>query len=206
MVKQSVVFAFFIAILLGSFIASENLFSSSFQYCAENHQQTNKNAATEKNNTGVSIAVFTYFVCTGRFVEAHNGAITALATLVIAAFTGTLWIATSKQAEITKEAFVADRRAFVGAVTHFAFWERMQNTEHYGWRFSPIWVNSGETHTRNLRIYTDWELVDSFLPTGFDFSKHRSEIGVGGLITPKAQKTGGTAPHAGYFYFTGGYS
>ena len=56
-----------------------------------------------------------FIVCLGSFLEHHDGAITALATIIIAAFTGTLWVATSSQGKLTKDALIADKRAFVFA-------------------------------------------------------------------------------------------
>jgi hypothetical protein len=63
--------------------------SQSFQNCV----CANQKDANPKENSG--FALFgTFCQCTGSFLEAHNAAITALASIVIAIFTGTLWSAT----------------------------------------------------------------------------------------------------------------
>jgi hypothetical protein len=67
-------------------------FSSSFQSCI--NQQTGRD----------SIAVIiSYSRCTARFVNDHNGALSALATLVVAAFTFTLWLIASSQLRHARE-------------------------------------------------------------------------------------------------------
>src|SRR5712692_10433664 len=43
-----------------------------------------------------------WFLATAHFLEAHNGAVTAIATVVIAAFTIILAVVTKRQAEMTK--------------------------------------------------------------------------------------------------------
>jgi hypothetical protein len=47
--------------------------------------------------------VVAYIQCSGAFVDRHGSGIGALATIVIAAFTGTLWVSTSRQAKLTRE-------------------------------------------------------------------------------------------------------
>jgi hypothetical protein len=47
------------------------------------------------------------------WIEAHNGAVTALATMVIAAFTVVLAIATTRQGRQTAQALITTERAFV---------------------------------------------------------------------------------------------
>jgi hypothetical protein len=46
------------------------------------------------------------YLYVGEFLEAHNGAVTAIATCFIAGFTFILWRATTRQARITDAALV----------------------------------------------------------------------------------------------------
>jgi len=45
-----------------------------------------------------------------QWLESHNGAVTALATIAIAAFTGTLWWSTHRLWQVTQRSFVATNR------------------------------------------------------------------------------------------------
>jgi hypothetical protein len=130
-------------------------------------------------------------------LDSNNGAITALATIVIAAFTGTLYIATNRQVQLTREAFVADKRAFVFASGVFGFYEFDSATGQWNWRVSPVWRNSGETPTRQLRIYTDCWFSNVIIPVDYRFSQIDSQQGPGsGMVGPKIDGNGGAAPHS----------
>ena len=127
--------------------------SPTFQECV----QANQNLENHKTIYGYFASLFwvTYW-CTGIFVGQNGEAITALATIVMAAFTGTLWWATSEQGKLTKEALVVSTRAFV-------FLENFEpqlsigyprGTSPTGQVFDPIiadflfvprWRNSGDT-------------------------------------------------------------
>jgi hypothetical protein len=102
-------------------------------------------------------------------------------------------LVTNRQAKLTKEALVADKRAFVFAESLFSYWENGQNGT-YNWRFRPVWKNSGDTPTKRLEIHTNCELRNSPLPDGFDFNYATSNVG-GGLLGPRDSSTGGLAPN-----------
>src|SRR5450631_3814823 len=83
-------------------VGVERSFSPSFQQCvAASGNSDETNAKKEKDSAGGS-AIYNYVRCTGQFLDESEGTITAIATIVIAAFTCTLWIATSKQGELTR--------------------------------------------------------------------------------------------------------
>ena len=89
----------------------ERFFSPTFQQCiSQDHSAKEADANQEQNPTGGTV-VLNYVRCTGDFLNESEGTVTAIATIVIAAFTCTLWIATSQQAQLTREAFIADKRA-----------------------------------------------------------------------------------------------
>jgi hypothetical protein len=133
--------------------------------------------------------------CTGTFIDANYGAITALSTIIIAAFTGTLWSATTRQAELTKEALIADKRAFIFAKSLGGFWERDDQIGLYNWRFRPLWENTGETPTSRMTMCTECELRNTPLPNNFDFRHDPQHVG-NGLIGPKSATYGGIAPQS----------
>lgn len=74
-----------VIILFVGFIIAENRLSSSFKSCL---------------NNVIDISAET--ICTVRLIDAHNGFFAATAAMTIAAFTITLWLATSKQARLTE--------------------------------------------------------------------------------------------------------
>src|SRR6202051_4305081 len=68
--------------------------SKSFQDCVENNQKQTSDQPAQKHISNIPITFRIYRDCTGRFIHDENPAIMALATLLIAAYTGTLWHAT----------------------------------------------------------------------------------------------------------------
>lgn len=61
---------------------------------------------------GCTVAVL-WLTTLGAFLEAHNQTISALATLVIAAFTITLWWTASRQSRLTQDAIALARDEFL---------------------------------------------------------------------------------------------
>lgn len=110
MLRNACVFSIALVFLLGAFVFGENMFSSSFQSCIDEYQYNNNKSATKKNPSALVIFLKSQIHCSGTFVEDFNGAITALATLVIAAFTATLWGATTGQLELLRDEFNSTHR------------------------------------------------------------------------------------------------
>jgi|SRR5215469_7572232 len=162
-----------IVVIVAAFLGVEWTFVPSFEHCVG------------------SGSVKAYVDCSGTFLDQHGTAVTAIATFVIAAFTGTLWTATLRSTDLTRESFTANKRAFIFALGLNGFWERDGATGHYNWRFRPLWQNSGETPSKALRNYTGCELRTSPLPVGYNFKQGN---GSAGLIPPKATLSGGLAP------------
>lgn len=65
------------------------------------------------NDDSPGTAISSYARCTGEFVDSHGGAITAVASLIIAAFTGTLWGATIRQGRLTFDSLELARTQFI---------------------------------------------------------------------------------------------
>jgi hypothetical protein len=144
--------------------------------------------------------VFFLLVRAGEFVETHQGAITAVATVILAVFTWRLWWSTNKLWEesknatkVAERAMVAGERAFVFAQNVSPFWERHDELGQYHWRFRPILENSGDTPTKGMTMYTRCGLFDAPLPIGFDFDATQTKCGVA-LIPPRTTTMGGLAP------------
>jgi len=180
-------------IICAVFLYFERSFSPTFQQCTSGQENSAQTSAAEKQPSFFGTTVDTYVRCTGLFFENNSEAVTALATLIIAIFTFTLWRATSTQARLTREALIADKRAFVFAESFSPLWEPGQVAGYFSARFVPLWKNSGDTPTRKLRIYTGCELRNSPLPANFDFTVTSVAPG-GGLLGPKVSATGGVAP------------
>lgn len=85
----------------------------------------------------------------------------AVFTFILAFSTIGLWIATIKGGKISEQALVAGERAFVFPVSLFSEWNQDPNTLDYMWRFRVQWTNSGNTPTKNLKVYSESLLLTS---------------------------------------------
>jgi hypothetical protein len=140
-----------------------------------------------------------YALAWGLFhvVDKWSGAMTALATVFLAWITWELAGVTGNQAKTTKDMHEA-RRAYVFAVGIFSEWvpvstgDRKRPVE-YHWRVRPTWKNTGETPTRNLRVYTDWDFAIPPAFPNFNFDRVTLAPGVG-LIPPDTTMQGGPVP------------
>jgi hypothetical protein len=105
--------AFFAVLLVFAavFLLAEKRFSPFFQSCI-GQESENPQTAKQSSNS-LDAVIIPYTRCTSRFIGAHGGAITALATLVIASFTGTLWIATIQQGLLTFDSLELARKEFI---------------------------------------------------------------------------------------------
>jgi hypothetical protein len=193
MLRQTLVFLLFLFLLSTTFVIGERSFSPTFQDCISSEENAERQGSTEKQPPGFGRTAVVYVTCTGTLIDTRSAGITAIATIVIAAFTGTLWTATSRQGLLTREALIADKRAFVFPVSISPNWDR-EAAGNYCWRFRPDWHNSGDTPTKRLTIYTDCELRNTPLPTGYDFTRTAVPPGTG-LLAPKNTLSGGAAPH-----------
>jgi hypothetical protein len=166
--------------------------SQEFQACIGGGQHQATDQSSLQGIAILSGELFLFRDCLGAFVIENNAAITALATLLIAIFTIVLAGVSDRQAKLTKEAFIDDKRAFIFAIELAAFHEPDAASGSYVWRFRPQWRNSGDTPTRRMSLYVECELRNTPLPPGFRFEDRRPS-GVG-MIAPKANAFGGIAP------------
>jgi hypothetical protein len=178
--KQAAFFVAFLIFLSALVVGLERGFSPFFQNCIKQHQNSASLAAA-------------YVQCTGIFINTNGNGITALATVVIAAFTATLWVTSSRQAELTKEALIANRRAFITPVNFLQIWELDSASGLYNWRLRPQWRNTGETPTKDMVLHVQCEIRNAQLPQGYNFTYQEADI-AHGIIGPKVDMHGGLAP------------
>jgi hypothetical protein len=82
--------------------------SAAFQQCVADHRSTYPEEAS-KENPAYFIAAASFWrvkiwtSCTGVFIDAYREAVTAVATIVIAIFTWTLWWSTKRLAEFARD-------------------------------------------------------------------------------------------------------
>lgn len=194
--RQAFGFVLALAIILMVFIACERLFSPSFKECIAKHQTYDESNSAKENPSGFLGAITAYAECSGDFIDKNNGSITALATIIIAAFTATLWRATTAQGILAREAFIADKRAFVFPSGITPFYEPDAATGHFNWRIGVTWQNSGDTPTRQLRFYVDGLLTNAPITPSYDFNYIDPRATPGpGMLGPKTPGSAGQAPH-----------
>jgi hypothetical protein len=183
-----------VAICLLLFVGVERELSPSFQSCVNHETNNAAGQPSKEHNANIPTAIHAYVVCTSGFIVDNNPSITAFATLIIAAFTGTLWIATSRQSRLIKEAFIAEKRAFVFAASFNQLWEQDPTTNLYNWRFRPVLRNSGETPTRRMAMYVTCEVRNTPLENGYPFSPNITNIAEGNVLPPRFEFAGGLCP------------
>jgi hypothetical protein len=164
-------------IVLGAFLIFGILtpiFSPTFQKCKAEYSQNKDSTSSEKDPTGFGMVG--YVECIGEFIDANDGGITALATIVIAAFTFTLWRATTEQGTLTRIAISDARessnrelRAYISVVIGTAaFQERPSGTKFAG---HPTLRNSGRTPAYNVRHFGKAEIIPHAIVDNFRFER-----------------------------------
>jgi len=79
-------------IVLTAFVWTENEITPSFQSCIRQTASDQSDETTQ--NKSPVIFVSRQAICSLRLIDRHNGFFAALAAIAVAAFTGTLWLAT----------------------------------------------------------------------------------------------------------------
>jgi hypothetical protein len=113
--------------------------SAAFQQCVADHRSTYPGEASKENPAYFIAAVSFWRVkiwtsCTGVLIDAYREAVTAVATIVIAIFTWTLWWSTKRLAEFARDqaddtkqslriADTAAQAAFISAEVSVLLWE-----------------------------------------------------------------------------------
>jgi hypothetical protein len=139
------------------------------------------------NHVCPALHVFFFKLAAALFGDPNN--ITLLATIAIAAFTGTLWWSTSRTADIAKRSLTEVQRAFV-FVESFDLKQLPGADPERPFYCSNVWKNSGTTRTVRGRNYISWKPFGEPLPEDFSFpdinQNHKEYpsllIGPGGTI------------------------
>lgn len=112
--------------------------SPSFQQCVGRDQEHASTQTFEQGVSNLFVVLGDIRECLGVFVETNHTAIDALATLLIAAFTGTLWWSTHRLWKATREEFIATHRPRI--LVH-SFHYSSEGADKIGAMFS--YVNTG---------------------------------------------------------------
>jgi hypothetical protein len=115
MLRNSLIFLFSFCVAITIFIWAENQIAPSFQTCISQNASEQSGEVSKNNSDGIASVVKAQSICSLRLIDRHNGFFAALAALIVAAFTFTLWVATSKQAGLTFESLKLAREEF-GAI------------------------------------------------------------------------------------------
>jgi hypothetical protein len=97
--------------------------------------------------------------------------------------------AAEKSANIAETAMTSSERAFVYLDTFRWVSHLGLSNNRYSWTIVPIWINTGNTPTRQLNIDVCYDLRETPLPDDFSFPDHRAEQTILVMIRPR----GGTA-------------
>jgi hypothetical protein len=174
--------------------------SAAFQACMDKQTVHSGTQQQAKAPSDVAVPMFqrwpVAFLCTGTFLDENNAAITAVATLIIAVFTIVLTGVTDRQARLTKETLIADKRAFVFSTGCSQFWNLNKESGQYDWNFRAQWQNSGDTPTKDMMMFAECEVRTSVLPPGFDFDRPTVPPATA-FIAPKSSLGGGLVPTPG---------
>ena len=87
-------------------------FSPFFQRCL-NAYSAHDQADRDDKHPEHPGTIVVYAVCSGEFSDHHAGGLTALASILIAAFTATLWITTGRQLRLARDEFNATHRPHI---------------------------------------------------------------------------------------------
>ena len=174
MLRQMGIFLLILSGLIAAFVFLENSFSPRFQQCVTQHSQIDSANPSENQTAGFGVRLTAYAQCTGDFIDANDGTITALATAIIAAFTFTLWRATSEQGRLTRMAIDDARksnkrelRAYLSVVIGGAdYQDRETNFKFAGY---PILKNNGRTPAYNVRYWSKAEIIPDALTENYQF-------------------------------------
>ncbi len=105
MFKQAIWAVSIFAVALGLFAACLVITPSHKECAAKNYHEDAQKPESQRQG-----AVAIFLLCEGEALDKNEGVITALGTLLIAAFTLTLWLVTGKAVALSREEFAATHR------------------------------------------------------------------------------------------------
>ncbi|HEV2680918.1 MAG TPA: hypothetical protein VGV14_10500 [Rhodanobacter sp.] len=175
-------------ILTFTLIAGSTAFSPSYRDCAK--QQESQSGQQQKDGLFYQPGVIIY--CEAVFSESNNGAITALATIFVAIFTLTLWLASVEQARLTRKSIEAAQKSSERQLRAYVFATATKLVDYEVGKRPWVHVrvkNHGQTPAYNFRQsyragFQDYPLT-SQIPTTKDTSADFINIGPGGHVEVK---------------------
>jgi hypothetical protein len=175
------------ALLFAALFALSFVFTAEYQICVPNEYTHAKECAQHY------LGPFVLFWIVGQ-ADAHNGLVTAFATISIAVFTIALTRISNRQAQIIKDTLVVGNGAFVFVPDVAYFWNTAPDDpagDIFSYTFRPLWQNSGNTQTQNMITMVSYELRDDPLPLNFDFTATTTPPQPA-LVGPKSVIRGGS--------------
>jgi hypothetical protein len=160
MLRNSLSFLVSFCVAITIFVWAENQIAPSFQACMSQNASEQRGEGSKNNSDGVAAIVKAQSICSLRLIDRHNGFFAALAALIVAAFTFTLWVATSKQAGLTLESLKLAREEF-GAINrpeigvHTVEVRRIESDKGDLLGASILCFNKGRTAAENVEVRGD---------------------------------------------------
>jgi hypothetical protein len=124
---------FALALALMAWIGS---LSPSYQKCAAEHERhygNNESTNLHERSPNLREIMPVFLMCEGAFIDENSGTLAALATIAIAAFTLTLWRATTEHGRITD-------RVLDLAIDEFNATHRPKIRVKHVWLLTDIWA------------------------------------------------------------------
>jgi hypothetical protein len=105
--------------------------------------------------------------------------------------------ASRESADVAKLSMVASDRAYIHHNGCRWISHRHSADGHVFWRIRPIWINSGNTPTRRLRLYAHYELRNDELPADYNFVPDPTIATPPATIAPKGIVESGSHDYDG---------
>lgn len=205
--KPRSVFAILLFFLAIAALAWAGIFSPSYQECYAAHERSDShdpkaNADQPVSRLTLGQHLWRFAQCEALFLNENNGAVTALATIAIAGFTLILWIATSREAQLTTETIALTRDEFRAShrpelVIHSVrlLDPQGQSSEPLSIQFGIINAGTGTANVVGSAVYFD------YFPTSFALRPYLPELARNDLLPPHRMGVGAShtviARHAG---------
>ena len=110
MAKQAAYFVVLVILLSIAFVLFERSASPVFQECVSDYEKSRKSQPPKEQQPTDEIFIGAYVLCIGTFTDRHGGGITALATIIIAAFTVILWVTSYRQWSVSNRTLLLQFR------------------------------------------------------------------------------------------------
>jgi len=165
MLRWGLTFVLALVVAVGAFLSVEYKISKTFQACLTEYTNQQRDQVREQGKS--RFRALLVVECSGKFIDANHGALTAIATLLIATFTATLWIATiqlQRTGERQNRTTRILERAFMSVEPGgLEEWQSRRDVISC----DVIMRNVGKLPARNVRWSIQWDL---------DENRHRSNF------------------------------